>query len=117
MMQNIRSEMSDLEELRQAIVRFTQDRDWDQFHNGKDLALALSIEASELNEAFLWRRAEDVNVEKVKEELADILNYAILIADKYHLDIRQIVLDKLRRNAEKYPVEKAYGSAKKYDEL
>lgn len=109
--------MSDLEELRQAIVRFTQDRDWDQFHNGKDLALALSIEASELNEAFLWRRAEDVNVEKVKEELADILNYAILIADKYHLDIRQIVLDKLRRNAEKYPVEKAYGSAKKYDEL
>ena len=109
--------MSDLEELRKAIVEFTQERDWDQFHNGKDLALALSIEASELNEAFLWKEAKDVNVDKVKEELADIVNYAILIADKYNLDIKQIVLDKLRRNAEKYPVEKAYGSARKYDEL
>lgn len=109
--------MSDLEELREAIVKFTQERDWDQFHNGKDLALALSIEAAELNEAFLWKEAKDVNVEKVKEELADIVNYAILIADKYDLDIKQIVLDKLRRNAEKYPVDKAYGSAKKYNEL
>lgn len=109
--------MSDLEELREAIVKFTQERDWDQFHNGKDLALALSIEAAELNEAFLWKDAKDVNVEKVKEELADIVNYAILIADKYDLDVKQIVLDKIRRNAEKYPVEKAYGSAKKYNEL
>lgn len=109
--------MSDLEDLRRAIVQFTQERDWDQFHNGKDLALALSIEASELNEAFLWKDAKDVNVEKVKEELADIFNYAILLADKYDLDIKQIVLDKLRRNAEKYPVAKAYGSAKKYNEL
>ena len=109
--------MSDLEELRQSIVKFTQDRDWDQFHNGKDLALALSIEAAELNEAFLWKSASEVNVEKVKEELADIFNYAILIADKYDLDIKLIVMDKLRRNAEKYPVDKAYGSAKKYNEL
>ncbi len=109
--------MSDMEELRKAIVQFTQERDWDQFHNGKDLAIALSIEASELNEAFLWKEAKDVNVEKVKEELADIFNYAILIADKYDLDIKQIVLDKLRRNAEKYPIDKAYGSAKKYNEL
>ena len=109
--------MSDIEELRKAIVKFTQERDWVQFHNGKDLALALSIEAAELNEAFLWKNAQDVNVEKVKEELADIFNYAVLIADKYDLDIKQIVLDKIRRNAEKYPVEKAYGSAKKYNEL
>lgn len=109
--------MSDLEELRQTIVKFTQERDWDQFHNGKDLALALSIEAAELNEAFLWKDVSEVNVEKVKEELADVFNYAILIADKYDLDIKQIVLDKIRRNAEKYPVEKAYGSAKKYNEL
>ena len=109
--------MSDLEELRGAIVKFTQERDWDQFHNGKDLALALSIEAAELNEAFLWKDVSEVNVEKVKEELADVFNYAILIADKYDLDIKQIVMDKIRRNAEKYPVEKAYGSAKKYNEL
>lgn len=109
--------MSDLEELREAIVQFTQERDWDQFHNGKDLALALSIEAAELNEAFLWKDASKVNVDKVKEELADIFNYAILIADKYDLDVKQIVLDKIKRNAEKYPVDKAYGSAKKYNEL
>ena len=109
--------MSDLEELRKAIVQFTQERDWDQFHNGKDLAMALSIEAAELNEAFLWKDASKVNVDKVKEELADIFNYAILIADKYDLDIKQIILDKLQKNAEKYPVDKAYGSAKKYNEL
>ena len=109
--------MSDLEELLKARVKFTQERDWHQLHNGKDLALALSVEAAELNEAFLWKDAKDVNVEKVKEELADIFNYAILIADKYDLDIKQIVLDKLRRNAEKYPVDKAFGSAKKYNEL
>lgn len=109
--------MSDLEELRQAIAKFTQERDWDQFHNGKDLALALSIEAAELNEAFLWKDASEVNVEKVKEELADVFNYAIQIASKYNLDVKQIVLDKLQKNAEKYPVDKAYGSAKKYNEL
>lgn len=109
--------MSDLKELRQSIVKFTQDRDWDQFHNGKDLALALSIEAAELNELFLWKDASQVDVEKVKEELADIFNYAILIADKYDLDIKQIVMDKLKRNGEKYPIDKSYGSAKKYDEL
>lgn len=108
--------MSDLEELRQAIVAFTQERDWDQFHDGKNLALAISIEAAELNEAFLWKEAKDVNVEKVKEELADVFNYALLMADKYNLDVKQIVLEKIRRNAEKYPVEKAYGSAKKYNE-
>lgn len=109
--------MSDLEELRREVKQFTIDRDWDQFHNGKDLALALSIEASELLEAFLWKQPEEVKVEKVKEELADVVNYALLIADKYNLDLKQIVLEKLQRNAEKYPVEKAFGSAKKYDEL
>jgi len=109
--------MSDLEDLRKVIVQFTQERDWDQFHNEKDLALALSIEAAELNEAFLWKDASEVNVEKVKEELADVFNYAILLADKFNLDVKQIVLDKLQKNAEKYPVDKAYGNAKKYNEL
>lgn len=109
--------MSDIEELKMAIVKFTQERDWDQFHNGKDLALALSIETAELNEAFLWKDPKDVKIEKVKEELADIFNYAILIADKYDLDIKRIVLEKLRMNEEKYPVSKAYGNAKKYTEL
>lgn len=108
---------SDIQEIMEQIVRFTEERDWDQFHNGKDLALALSIEAAELNELFLWKKPEEVDVAKVKEELADILNYAFLIADKYDLDIKQIILDKLARNAEKYPVGKARGNARKYNEL
>lgn len=109
--------MSDIEELKKRIHDFTVERDWDQFHNGKDLALALSIEAAELNEAFLWKRPEDVPVDKVKEELADILNYAFLIADKYGLDVKEIVMDKLQKNSLKYPVDKARGTAKKYNEL
>ena len=108
---------SDIELIMKEIVRFTEDRDWDQFHNGKDLALALSIEASELNEAFLWKKPEEVNIEKVKEELADIMNYAFLIAHKYDMDIKEIILNKLKRNGGKYPVNKAKGSAKKYNEL
>ena len=99
------------------IRQFTEDRDWDQFHNGKDLAIALSIEASELNEAFLWKNAKDVKIEKVKEELADVFNYAFLIADKYDLDVREIVMAKLAKNAEKYPVDKARGKSDKYTDL
>ena len=109
--------MSDIEEIMQQIVQFTKERDWDQFHNGKDLALALSIEASELNEAFLWKEPSQVSRDKVKEELADVLNYAFLIADKYDLDIKDIILDKLKINATKYPVDKAKGKADKYTEL
>lgn len=111
------SQSSDIKEIMEQIVQFTKDRDWDQFHNGKDLALALSIEASELNEAFLWKQPEEVNVDKIKEELADIMNYAFLIADKYKLDIKEIILSKLAKNAEKYPVDKSKGNARKYTEL
>ena len=109
--------MSDIHELQRFIAQFSEERDWDQFHNGKDLAIGLSIEASELLEAFLWKAPEDVDVEKVKEELADVFNYALQIATKYDLDVKQIVLDKLEKNATKYPVEKARGVATKYDEL
>jgi NTP pyrophosphatase (non-canonical NTP hydrolase) len=109
--------MSDIKKLQECISQFSKDRDWEQFHNGKDLAIALSIEASELLETFLWKSPIDANLEKVKEELADIINYAFLIASKYDLDISQIVLDKLKKNAEKYPIQKAKGSAKKYTEL
>lgn len=111
------SQKSDIKEIMEQIIQFTRDRDWDQFHNGKDLALALSIEASELNEVFLWKKPEEVDVEKIKEELADIMNYAFLIAEKYNLDIKEIILSKLAKNAEKYPVNKSKGNAKKYTEL
>jgi NTP pyrophosphatase (non-canonical NTP hydrolase) len=106
-----------MKEIISQLRKFNNDRDWEQFHDGKNLALALSIEAAELNEAFLWKKAEDVNVEKVKEELADIFNYALMIADKYDLDIKKICLDKIEKNAAKYPVDKAKGSSKKYNEL
>ena len=109
--------MSDIELLISELRRFNQERDWDQFHHGKDLAIGLSVEASELLEAFLWKAPEDVNPDKIREELADVLNYAFQMADKYNLDIKQIMLDKIAKNAEKYPVAKAKGSAKKYNEL
>ena len=109
--------MSDIEEILSQLRRFNQERDWDQFHNGKDLAIGLSVEASELLEAFLWKKPEDVNPDKIREELADVLNYSFQTADKYNLDIKEIMLEKIRKNAEKYPVDKSKGSAKKYNEL
>ncbi len=109
--------MSDIEQIQDELRRFNQDRDWDQFHNGKDLAIGLSVEASELLEAFLWKKPEDAKPEKIREELADVLNYAFQMADKYGLDIKEIMLEKIRKNAAKYPVDKAKGSAKKYNEL
>lgn len=109
--------MNDFENMKSKVKQFTVDRDWDQFHNGKDLAIALSGEAGELLNAFLWKKPEEVKIEKVREELADVLNYAFLIADKYNLDIEEIMDEKLRINGEKYPVDKAKGSAKKYNEF
>ena len=109
--------MSDIQELTMAISQFNKDRDWDQFHNGKDLSIALSIEASELLESFLWKDPKDVKIEKVSEELADIFCYALQIAEKYNLDVKEIVMKKLAKNAEKYPVEKAKGVATKYNEF
>ena len=109
--------MNDWKELQNALLKFRDERDWEQFHNPKDLALALSIEAAELNELFLWKNPEDANKDKIKEELADVLAYTLLLASRYDLDINQIVLDKINKNAEKYPVDRAKGTAKKYDEL
>lgn len=109
--------MTDIQDLTQQIRQFTEERDWDQFHNPKDLAIALSIEANELLECYLWKNYDEAKIDKVKEELADVLNYSLLLADKLGLDARQIVLEKLAKNAEKYPVEKARGVATKYNEL
>lgn len=109
--------MEDINTLIKKIVKFRDERDWEQFHNSKDLALALSVEASELLELFLWKKNEDFNLDKLKDELADVLMYALLLADKNDLDIHQIVLDKIMKNAEKYPVDKAKGNATKYNEL
>ena len=109
--------MKESEEIIQALLKFRNERDWEQFHNPKDLTLALNIEAGELLELFLWKDAADANQEKIKEELADVFAYAFLLADKYNLDVKQIILDKIKKNADKYPVDKAKGISKKYDEL
>ena len=109
--------MKETEEIIQALLKFRNERDWEQFHNPKDLALAINVEAGELLELFLWKNAKEAKVEKVKEELADIFAFAFLLAEKYGFDVKDIVLDKIKTNGEKYPIEKSKGTSKKYDEL
>ena len=108
---------TNLEDVKKQIKVFVKERDWEQFHNAKDLALALSIEAAEQNECFLWKSHDEAKVDKVKDELADILIYAILFADKYGFDIPEIIAEKIEKNAAKYPTDKAKGNAKKYTDL
>lgn len=109
--------MSDIAFLTEKLITFRDERDWEQFHNPKDLAIAINIESAELLELFLWKRPEDVKVDRVREELADVLAFTFLLAEKYGLDIKEIVADKIKANALKYPVEKAKGSNAKYNEL
>lgn len=109
--------MSQINELISKIVKFRDERDWAQFHNPKDLAIALNIESAELLELFLWKKENEANAERFKEELADVLIYALLLADKFDLDVQKIIEDKLNHNSQKYPVDKAKGNAKKYNEL
>jgi NTP pyrophosphatase (non-canonical NTP hydrolase) len=104
----------------QELIQFRNDRDWEQFHDSKNLALAISLEAAELNELFLWKKdneVENINKDRLKEEIADILSYTFLLAEKHNLDVFDIVSDKIKKNAQKYPVDKAKGTAKKYNEL
>lgn len=109
--------MKEIEEITLELLKFRNERDWAQFHNPKDLALAINVEAGELLELFLWKNSEYANTEKIKEELADVFAYAFLLAEKYNFDVKEIVLEKIAKNGEKYPVEKAKGTSKKYDEL
>ncbi len=108
---------TDIEEIAQRLRVFNRERDWEQFHDAKNLALSISIEASELNECFLWKSADDADRTKIEEELADVFLCAIMLADKYGINVKDICLKKIERNAQKYPVEKSKGKASKYDEL
>jgi NTP pyrophosphatase (non-canonical NTP hydrolase) len=109
--------MNDTQEIIAALLKFRDEREWQQFHTAKDLALALNIEAAELLEAFLWKSSEQADSDKVKEELADVLAFAFLLAEKYDFNVKQIVLDKIEKNALKYPLDKSRGTAKKYTDL
>ena len=108
------------EETINKILKFRDDRDWKQFHNPKDLAISISLEAAELLEVFQWRGADVSNEgkqDKIKEELADVVNYCVLMADACELDLDEIVQEKIKINERKYPVEKAKGRRDKYDKL
>ena len=102
------------------VLKFRDDRDWKQFHDPNDLAISISLEASELLEIFQWSR-DDVycldKIDKIKEELADVVYYCILMADACNLDLDKIITDKIKLNAAKYPVDKAKGTSTKYNEL
>ncbi len=108
------------QEIIDEVLKFRDDRDWKKFHNPKDLAISISLEAAELLEVFQWS-AEDIKCEmkldKIKEELADVVNYCILMADVCGLDLNEIVHEKIKQNNKKYPIEKAFGNKKKYTEL
>ncbi len=102
------------------ILKFRDDRNWKQFHNPKDLAISISLEAAELLEVFQWSGTDTVcenKLDKIKEELADVAIYTVMMADSCGLDLDEIIMNKMKRNNEKYPVEKAAGSSRKYTEF
>lgn len=104
-----------MRELQEKIEMFNQERDWDQFHSPENLAKSISIEAGELLECFQWDNNYDI--EEVKEELADVINYSIQMANKLGVDPKQIVLDKMEKTAKKYPIDKSRGRSTKYTKL
>ena len=104
-----------MKELQEKIEKFNEERDWDQFHSPENLAKSIAIEAGELLECFQWNN--DYDLDEVKDELADVLNCSIQLAMKIGVDPKQIVLDKMEKNAKKYPVEKAKGVSTKYTKL
>jgi len=115
--------MSDIKDLSAKLLKFTDERDWDQFHTPKDLAISLVLEASEVLEQFQWKKKKEIqdhiktNKEELGEELADVAIYLFLLADKLDIDLGEAIEDKRKKNAKKYPINKSRGSAKKYNKL
>jgi len=112
--------MSEIKELTDKIVNFMDERDWKQFHNPKDVAISISLEANELLENFQWKTSEEAllkNADNIKDELADIMIYTLLFAHYSGIDMQTAVEQKMKKNAEKYPVDKAFGRKDKYTDL
>jgi NTP pyrophosphatase (non-canonical NTP hydrolase) len=103
------------EHLLAALRQFVAERNWQQFHTPENLAKSISIESAELLELFQW--SDPSNIDEVKDELADVLTYCMLLADKYDLDFEKIVIEKLEKTRSKYPVDKSFGRSEKYDRL
>ena len=104
-----------MNEIKSEIIKFQKERDWKKFHTPENLAKSISIEAAELLEHFQW--GKEYEVDEVAEELADVLIYSLYMADALDLDVKEIILDKMKKNAMKYPVEKSRGNATKYTEF
>lgn len=104
-----------LEKVKKQIIKFNQERDWDQFHSPENLAKSISIEAGELLECFQWDN--NFNKEDICSELADVMTYCILLADKLNVEMEDIILQKLDISEKKYPVDKSKGVSTKYDKL
>lgn len=115
--------MSDLQELTQKIIEFRDERDWKQFHKPKDLALSVLLEAAELAEHFQWKNDKEIqqyikkNKAKIADEVADVLNYLILLSESVGVDIMKASYIKLKKNSKKYPIKKSKGRHTKYTEL
>lgn len=109
-----------MDDLIKEIISFRDERDWKQFHNPKDLAISLVLEASELLENFQWKSSEeaiDINFKHIQDELADVLIYSLMLANDLKIDVKEAILSKLEKNKQKYPVEKFKGTSKKYTEI
>ena len=119
----MKNKHSDIKELQKKIRKFSKDRDWDQFHNYKDLAISLSLEASEVLEHFQWKTEKEIEErvnsrrEEIADEIGDVLIYLLQISDKLNLDIIKAAENKLKKAAKKYPVNKSKGKHTKYTEL
>lgn len=115
--------MAEIEDLKKAVTDFRDERDWKQFHNPKDLAISLSLEASEVLEHFQWKNPDEIqkyitkNKNDISEELADVLYWVLLMSNDLEIDISEAFMQKLAKNDKKYPIKKAKGNHKKYTEL
>ena len=107
--------MIHMDEVKKELVKFQRERDWKKFHTPENLAKSISIEAAELLEHFQWQK--DYDVDDVAEELADVLIYSLYMVEALHLDVKEIILNKMKKNALKYPVDKSYGNSTKYTEF
>ncbi|MED4852859.1 nucleotide pyrophosphohydrolase [Caldifermentibacillus hisashii] len=115
-----RFEESTFDTLINEIIQFRDERNWKQFHNPKDLAISLSLEASELLENFQWKTSDDAvkeNLVNIKDEIADVAIYTMLLSHELGINLEQAIKEKIQKNKQKYPVDKAFGSRKKYTEF
>ncbi len=114
-----------IQELKEQVKRFCEDRDWNQFHNAKDLAIGIITESSELLEHFRWKSENEIKDllnnpkkrEEIESEMADVLYFLVRLAQRYEIDLSEVLNKKMQQNEKRYPIEKSKGSNKKYTEL